>query len=128
MEIAKIENGQVFIHNVDGAEVPQGFKTFVRAEVPSYDTETQMLEVSYKETKTEIRERWKVCRNDNKINSTIVDIKSKLSSTDYMIIKSYEAKLTMTTAPYSNDELEQMIRQRQQWRDEINRLEQILNT
>lgn len=48
------------------------------------------------------------------------DLKELLKSTDYQIIKCYEASLTQKSMPYDYLAL---ITQRDQWRDEINTLE-----
>jgi hypothetical protein len=51
------------------------------------------------------------------------DLKQNLIETDYKIIKCYEASLIGEALPYNINEL---IQQRNQWRVEINELENLL--
>jgi GTPase SAR1 family protein len=53
----------------------------------------------------------------------IVEIKAKLNSTDYQIIKCYEASMRQLPLPYN---LEELATQRDAWRAEINQLEEEL--
>ena len=66
-------------------------------------------------------------KNLGLINDKIQFLKSELGSTDYKIIKAYEAKLSMSDAPYTQDELDKIIAERQALRDKINELEGLLN-
>lgn len=75
-----------------------------------------------------IYQKWRKCENNvGLINEKIQLLKSELSSTDYKIIKAYEAKLSMSDAPYTQDELDKIIAERQALRDKINELEGLLN-
>lgn len=58
--------------------------------------------------------------NINEINQKINSLKIDLESTDYMIIKCYEATLLDEEMPY---DYENLIEKRKAWRDEINNLE-----
>ena len=60
------------------------------------------------------------------INEIINENKQHLSSTDYIIIKAYEAKVMMQDAPYSDEFMTKTTEERQKIRDEINRLEELL--
>lgn len=76
-----------------------------------------------------VYQRFNVIKNSStKINETISTLKTKLSSTDYIIIKAYEAKVTMQDAPYTDEYMTQITEERQKIRDEINRLEELLKT
>jgi hypothetical protein len=57
------------------------------------------------------------------INIKIQDLKLKLNSTDYQIIKCYEASMREQSLPYN---LEELSAQRDVWRAEINQLEEEL--
>ena len=73
-------------------------------------------------------QKWRKCENNvGLINEKIQLLKSELSSTDYKIIKAYEAKLSMSDVPYTQDELDVIIAERQALRDKINELEGLLN-
>lgn len=76
-----------------------------------------------------VYQRFSVIKNSlTKINETISTLKTKLSSTDYIIIKAYEAKVMMQDAPYTDEYMTQITEERQKIRDEINRLEELLKT
>jgi hypothetical protein len=55
----------------------------------------------------------------------ILEIKTKLDSTDYQIIKCYEASMRQLPLPYN---LEELAAQRDAWRAEINQLEEELQS
>lgn len=59
------------------------------------------------------------------VKRKIEEKQEKLSSTDYMIIKTYEAKIIGEPAPYSN--INDVIKERQTLRDEIEELNKLLN-
>lgn len=68
-----------------------------------------------------------IIHNDSdKINEVIQELNQYLSKTDYIIIKSYEAKLSMSDAPYTQEYLDEVINKRQTARDKINELESLL--
>lgn len=69
-----------------------------------------------------------VYNDKNLINCEINSLKQQLSSTDYIIIKAYEAKVMMQDAPYSDEFMTKTTEERQRIRDEINRLEELLKT
>lgn len=74
-----------------------------------------------------IHQRWVLHKNNHsKIYDKISELKAKLSETDYVIIKAYEAKLSMSDAPYSQDYLDNTIQKRQALRCKINELEQLI--
>jgi predicted nucleotidyltransferase len=50
----------------------------------------------------------------------IANLKDKLNSSDYQIIKSYEAQLSNEPMPY---DLNELLAQRKMWREKINQLE-----
>jgi hypothetical protein len=63
--------------------------------------------------------------NYNEIIRKISELKTNLVSTDYQVIKCYEASLLQETMPYDLDDI---LNQRKVWRNEINDLEsQLLN-
>ena len=64
--------------------------------------------------------------NHDLINARIKELNKYLSDTDYIIIKSYEAKLSMSDIPYTQEYLDNVCNERQKARDEINELELLL--
>lgn len=85
---------------------------------------------TYVEVKDNIvHQRFKIVKNTTrKLNAAIESLKERLSSTDYIIIKAYEAKVMMQDAPYSDEFMTKTTEKRQKIRDEINRLEELLKT
>lgn len=76
-----------------------------------------------------VYQRFRVIKNTTrKLNEAIVNLKEQLSSTDYIIIKAYEARVMMQDAPYSDEFMTKTTEERQKIRDEINRLEELLKT
>lgn len=65
--------------------------------------------------------------DENLIKSEIDSLKNKLTSTDYMIIKTYEAKINNEDAPYSSDRMDEVMEQRKNYREKINELESLLD-
>lgn len=61
------------------------------------------------------------------IKKNISDYKQQLSDTDYIITKTYEAKLSGDTAPYTDEEIKDVVSNRKVLRDKINELEKLLN-
>lgn len=94
-------------------------------EAGEYDDLQPYIEVVDKK----VYQRFKVIKNlAYKINAKISSLEAELSSTDYIIIKSYEAKITMSDAPYTDEYLTQITTQRQEIRDKINELQELLKT
>lgn len=85
---------------------------------------------TYVEVKDNIvHQRFKIVKNTTrKLNAAIESLKERLSSTDYIIIKAYEAKVMMQDSPYSDEFMTKTTEERQKIRDEINRLEELLKT
>lgn len=74
-----------------------------------------------------VHQRFKIVKNvARKLSAAIESLKERLSSTDYIIIKAYEAKVMMQDAPYSDEFMTKTTEERQKIRDEINRLEELL--
>lgn len=100
-------------------------KDFIREDV-IFDEETEFLDSYFVETEDKILEKHIVLKDLNKIKRRIEEFKNELTLTDYIIIKSYEAKISMSDAPYSQDYLDKIIKHRQALRDKINQLENLL--
>lgn len=74
-----------------------------------------------------IHQNWILNKNNrSKIQDKIAELKTELSGTDYIIIKAYEAKLSMSDTPYSQEQLEKITQERQALRDRINELEELI--
>ena len=101
--------------------------------IPQHEHNLDLGEFDEPETFIEISnnkvyQKWRKIENSEfLIQKKIESLKNMLSSTDYKIIKAYEAKLSMSDAPYTQDELDEIIAERQALRDKINELENLLN-
>lgn len=107
-----------------------------------YDDYKELVVIQYKDTYNEEIESLtpRFTEYDNRVEQTftpefdrykvkkLIDVNQKiLADTDYIIIKSYEAKLAMLDAPYSQEYLDEVLSKRQAARDKINELEMLLN-
>lgn len=82
----------------------------------------------YTKSDDKIYEHEIIINNDvDLIKSEIDFLKNKLSSTDYMIIKTYEAKINNEDAPYSSDRMDEVMEERKNYREKINELESLLD-
>ena len=81
----------------------------------------------YTKSDNKVYEHEIIIQNDeNLIKCEINSLKQQLSSTDYIMIKAYEAKVMMQDNPYSDEFMTKTAEERQKIRDEINRLEELL--
>lgn len=130
MELAKIDNeGMIdvrFCSPNNGVKMANlrnaGFLDYV----PSIQPTVQDGEVSvdsYKEENGKLVQYWEVKVDSVYIQKKIDNLKEVLSSSDYKVIKCQEASLIGEQMPYDVDELH---KERQSIRDEINRLESLI--
>jgi hypothetical protein len=90
-----------------------------------YDKKTEILISQFKEFDDRVEKSYTPRVSVQKINELINHYRNILSETDYIIIKTYEAKLSMLDAPYSSEYFEEILSKRQNARDEINALEML---
>lgn len=120
-EIEDDFNNQMKLYNEDYIEFIPSRHNF---ELGEFDEVSTFFE---KGEDGKIYQRWTLIKNaKSKITNKIERLKKQLTETDYIVIKSYEAKLSMSDAPYSQDKLDKIIQERQSIRDEINRLEELI--
>lgn len=102
----------------DAEAAEQGFLPYEETEMPASPANVIPHNYSpeYIEQNGKIIKRWKAYPNYEEIER----LEKKLASSDYKIIKCYEASLVGAKMPYDTEELHQA---RQKIRDEINRLE-----
>lgn len=118
---AKIEeNGRVRFAMFSSDEVAkeQGFLPYEEKKMPTTPTNVVPHNYSRKYTETggKIIMSWEAYPNYEEIEK----LKKKLTETDYQVIKCYEASLIGGEVPY---DVQEMHKERQEIRDEINRLE-----
>jgi len=95
-------------------------------EVGEYDSLRPYVE---KDDNNVVHQKYSVVKNSfHKINAKITKLKTELFSTDYIIIKAYEAKLTLSDSPYTDEYIAQITTERQALRDKINELEELLKS
>lgn len=94
-----------------------------KKELPEY----AVRKIYYEKVSDKVYEREIVVTNDKHvIQAKIDELKKKLSETDYVVIKSYEAKIMLEDAPYSQEEIEKIIKERKNIRSKINELQELL--
>lgn len=99
-----------------------GFLEFVPSEQPQ--AAEGYTAVDYFEEKDgKLYQSWRIELDKEAIKIKIEALKQQLNTSDYQVIKCYEASLTGQELPYDIDRLHE---ERQQARNEINRLEQAL--
>lgn len=81
----------------------------------------------YTKSDNKVYEHEIIINDEYLIKCEIDSLKNKLSSTDYMIIKTYEAKINNEDAPYSSDRMDEVMEQRKNYREKINELESLLD-
>lgn len=81
----------------------------------------------YTKSDNKVYEHEIIINDEYSIKCEIDSLKNKLSSTDYMIIKTYEAKINNEDAPYSSDRMDKVMEQRKNYREKINELESLLD-
>lgn len=102
----------------DSEAAEQGFLPYEEQEKPttSDDVIPHNYSPEYVEQEGKIIRRWKAYPNYEEIEK----LKNKLTDTDYKVIKCYEAALVGGEMPY---DVQKMHTERQEIRNEINRLE-----
>ena len=65
-------------------------------------------------------------KDDYKIMVKINELQKKLASTDYIVIKTYEAKLSNEDMPYSQEYLDKVFAERKAQREKINYLSDLI--
>lgn len=127
MILARYEDGEPldvrFVSEIRGSYVTElreaGFLDFVASEQPQCDTGFVAVD-SYVVKDGKLVQSWEIKTDPEAVKTQIADLKERLSSTDYMVIKCYECQLVGDALPY---DIEALRREKQAIRDEINRLE-----
>lgn len=88
--------------------------------------EYEMLNPKFSDEENQVTQTYEKVVSKQLVKEIIASLKNQLSSTDYIIIKAYEAKVMMQDAPYSDEFMTKTTEERQKIRDEINRLEKLL--
>ena len=106
-------------------QVADGFKIYVEEQQLSLPlSEFQSQELHYRDEGFQIIGYYEIVDNSpEKVTAEIERLKTELTSTDYQIIKSYEYTLAAQPLPYDLDSLHS---ERQQLRERIRELEQII--
>lgn len=112
-----------FVSEIQGSYVTElretGFLDFVASEQPQCDTGFVAVD-SYVVKDGKLVQSWEIKTDPEAVKTQIAELKEKLSSTDYMVIKCYECQLVGDALPYDIGALH---REKQAIRDKINRLE-----
>ena len=102
------------------------YKDFVVEEYSGTLGEYERLIPSFEDTGDTIKQTYKVEFCKQFIDEKIYELKKKLVDTDYQVIKYYEAKITLSEMPYTSDEINSIIAERQGIRDKINELQKMI--
>lgn len=100
-----------------------GFLNFVPTEQPQADTGFVAVD-SFAVVDGCVVQSWKIKVDPVLMQSRIDELKAELAESDYKVTKCYEASLVGESLPYNITELH---RERQSIRDEINRLEVLID-
>lgn len=92
----------------------------------SYNEEIETLIPKFKDVGDKVEQTFIPEIDRYKIKKLISDTQKILTDTDYVVIKSYEAKLSMSDAPYTQEYLDEILTKRQAARDKINELESLI--
>lgn len=130
MKLAKIDNeGMIDVRFCDpnnGVKMANlrnaGFLNLVSSIQPTVQ-DGEVAVDSYKEENGKLVQYWEVKVDSVYTQKKIDNLKEVLSSSDYKVIKCQEASLIGEQMPYDVDELH---KERQSIRDEINRLESLI--
>lgn len=101
---------------------------FVSCERPELEDEYSQYRIYYTNEGNKVTEHCMVIINENAIKEKISSLKTQLSETDYVIIKTYEAKIALEDTPYTDEYVSEVITNRNAIRAEINTLEEKLKT
>jgi hypothetical protein len=102
------------------------YKDFVVEEYRGTLGEYERLIPSFEDTGDAIKQTYKAEFCKKFVNEKIYELKKKLVDTDYQVIKYYEAKITLSEMPYTSDEINSIIAERQGIRDKINELQEMI--
>ena len=102
------------------------YKDFVVEEYRGTLGEYERLIPSFEDTGDAIKQTYKAEFCKQFVNEKIYELKKKLVDTDYQVIKYYEAKITLSEMPYTSDEINSIIAERQGIRDKINELQEMI--
>lgn len=105
----------------------EDYKDLIIEEYSGSIGEYEVLNPVFEDTGDAIKQTYKAVFSRQKVEEEIDKLKKQLIDTDYQVIKYYEAKITLSETPYSADEINGIIAQRQSIRDKINELQDMIN-
>lgn len=91
-----------------------------------FDSKIQTLVPKFNVLNGYVEKTYELNIDKYKILSYINELKKKLSSTDYIVIKSYEAKLSNEDMPYTQEYLDKVFAERKEQREKINYLSDLI--
>jgi hypothetical protein len=103
--------------------IGEGFLPLISSEQPSVNDEQEKTVSLFTVEDGKILQQWVIKKNEAYIQKQIDIVKDILSSTDYKIIKCFEAQMLNVSLPY---DIKTLYVERQSLRDEINRLTSLL--
>lgn len=91
-----------------------------------FDEETHTLVPQFEVKDGYVEQTFQPQKDEYKITVKINELQKKLASTDYIVIKSYEAKLSNEDMPYSQEYLDKVFAERKAQREKINYLSDLI--
>ena len=91
-----------------------------------FDEETHTLVPQFNVKDGYVEQTFQPQKDEYKITVKINELQKKLASTDYIVIKSYEAKLSNEDMPYSQEYLDKVFAERKAQREKINYLSDLI--
>jgi len=116
---------------LDYKDVFKEYEDFKPYEEYSYEGEIPIgysVTPYFEDTGDKVVCRRKLVIDKEKVKKEINQLKKELSSTDYIIIKMYEATLMGEEKPYSDEYLSEVVSNRSEQRERINILQGILDS
>jgi len=89
--------------------------------------ENYFLHPQFRKEDDKIIESYNLEVNISLVKQKIKDLQSELSETDYVIIKTYEAKIIGDKEPYTEEEVKAVVETRRGLRDKINELQALIS-
>lgn len=91
-----------------------------------FDEEIYTLVPQFKIVNNTVEQTYKSQLDRHKILQKISELKKKLADTDYIVIKSYEARLSNEDMPYTQKYMDEVFSERKALREKINYLDDLI--
>ena len=104
-----------------------GYKDLIIEEYTGSLGDYERLDPVFKDVGDKIKQTYSPVFCKQFVEEKIDELKKSLIDTDYKVIKYYEAKITLSETPYTSEEINSVISERQSIRNKINELQDMIN-